>query len=243
MDHRLEGITKARSLKIFVTHGDALEFDADVLLLKYAQKPHGADRAAARRLAEVGIEPTLPKPGGFTLESTRGKMKPKSILFAGVKPIQHFLYSEIREFTKDSLTFVSRTAPNIKSVALTIHGPGYGLDEIESFRSEVAGITDAISNNTLPSGLQTIAFVENVKRRAERLALELKSLFPNGIIRTDPQGFVTGVEKQADESLRTAGVGSSSKLRVFVAMPFATEMDDVFHYAIQGGRQLCWISL
>ena len=38
----------------------------------------------------------------------------------------------------------------------------------------------------------------------------------------------------AKETLRTAGYASASKPKVFVAMPFADEMTDVFHYGIQG---------
>ena len=45
---------------------------------------------------------------------------------------------------------------------------------------------------------------------------------------------MSGLDMSAKQALRTAGYSSDSKPRVFVAMPFADEMSDVFHYGIQG---------
>jgi hypothetical protein len=223
-----------RSLKISVACEDALEFDADVLVLKYAQKLHGVDRAAVNRVIRAGSKPVLPKPGRFWFENTFGKMCSRNILLVGVKPLEHFSYEDIRDFAWGALSFLSREAPNIKSIALTIHGANYGLDEVEAFNSEIAGLIDAVSTGSFPLGLESIAFVEKDNERTRRLQVELKGLFPDGVIRIDDQGSVAGVKKQVGETLRTAGSDSSSKPFVFVAMPFIKEMDDVFHYGIHG---------
>jgi hypothetical protein len=115
-----------------------------------------------------------------------------------------------------------------------LDGPGFGLDEIEAFKSEIAGITDGVSSGCLPLQLETIAFVENTAKRARRLEIELKELFPQGLIQPDSQGSVSGLKKETTDSLSRTGSKSSSKPRIFVAMPFANKMDDVFHYGIQG---------
>ena len=47
-------------------------------------------------------------------------------------------------------------------------------------------------------------------------------------------GKGTSGSTDAQEVLRSVGYSSASKPRAFVAMPFAPEMDDTFHYAIQG---------
>ena len=48
---------------------------------------------------------------------------------------------------------------------------------------------------------------------------------------------------RGSDTLRSAGYASDAKPHVFVAMPFAGEMDDIFHYGIQGavngGGMLC----
>ena len=47
----------------------------------------------------------------------------------------------------------------MRRLALTIHGPGYGLDEVEAFESEVAGVVEAVASGHFPSNLESIAFV------------------------------------------------------------------------------------
>jgi hypothetical protein len=224
----------ARLLMISVFTGDAFKFETDVLVLKYAQGLYGVDRAALERLAGIGVNLSLPKPADCTLQKSLGSMNPRSVLFVGVKPLQKFTYPEIRDFARTALTFLTRKAPDIRSLALTIHGPGYGLDEIEAFESELAGIVEAAAKGDLPLNLESVAFVELDPGRARRLTHSLKKLLPNGVIPIGGEDAINGLEDQAQKTLRTAGYASSSKSHVFVAMPFAPEMDDVFHYGIQG---------
>jgi hypothetical protein len=222
------------SVNISVVFGDAFKFETDALILKYAQRLYGVDNAAVRRLTAIGIKLSPPKPGGFALQKTLGSMNPKNVLFVGVNHLQEFLYPQIRDFARTAVIFLAQEAPDIRSVALTIHGPGYGLDEVEAFESELAGIVEAIAARQFPLKLETVTFVESDSGRAHRLTHALKMLFPNGVIPVNASGSIIGLGDQARTTLRTAGYGSSGKSHVFVAMPFAPEMDDVFHYGIQG---------
>jgi hypothetical protein len=222
------------SLKISIAHGDALEFDADVLVLKHAQRLYGLDQAAFGRLEGIGIKLSLPKPTRFAFQDSLGSMKPRRLLFVGVKSLQQFGYPEIRDFAVKALAFLAREAPKTRSIALTIHGTGYGLDESEAFESELAGLVEAISNRSFPRTLECITFVESNTGRADRLTQSLKRLLPEGVVPIDDSGSIAGLEDQTRDTLRTAGNASLSKSHVFVAMPFASEMDDVFHYRIQG---------
>ena len=121
---------------------------------------------------------------------------------------------------------------------MTLHGAGYGLDEKEAFESEVAGLMDAIISADFPPSLTRISFVERNPGRARRLQHLLEQLISGGQISLDAR-----IGKSVDESLRSAGYSSASKPYVFVAMPFADSMDDVFHYGIQnavnGAGYLC----
>ncbi|MCP5064535.1 MAG: hypothetical protein GY936_19025, partial [Ignavibacteriae bacterium] len=138
------------------------------------------------------------------------------------------------EFGRKALISLASSDPSIKTILMTIHGPGYGLDEIEAFKSQVAGILDSISTEDIPTNLSEIIFVERSKGRAKRLQHVLKGLFPSGQIPTQRSGGIKQIGQQSAETLRAAGYGSESKKRIFVAMPFATEFDDHFHYGIQG---------
>jgi hypothetical protein len=223
-----------RSLQISVAVGNALQFEADVLALKYAQFLYGVDGAVVERLDEHGLHARLPKVGESSFHDTQGCIGATHVLFVGVSSLHEFGYTEIREFARKVLLSLSAEAPGVAHVALTIHGPGYGLDEIEAFESEVAGIVDAVTSGEFPRALRVITFVERNAGRAHRLAVALKRLLPDGTLSVDGRGTISVLGDQAQNTLRTAGYSSASKSHVFVAMPFAEEMDDVFHYGIQG---------
>lgn len=206
-----------------------MEFNADVLALKYAQGLYGVDLAVHERLTGAGSKPKLPKLGDVSFCNTGGAIAARTALFVGVRPLHEFDYGEIRAFAQAVLAaLVSR---NVRHLALTIHGPGYGLDEVEAFVSELAGITEAATQNRVPESLELISFVERDERRARRLTQVLVGLLPDGVIDV---GRKDSRDSQARRTLQAAGTTSEDKPHIFVAMSFAHEMDDVFHYGIQG---------
>ena len=222
-------------VRIEIQEGDVLRFPADVLALKYAQALYGADSAVYERLSEIGREPSsLPRVNGFKLVDTKGAIAADIVLFVGVVPLYQFGYQEIREFGRKVLVSLAGQAPQIEHVALTIHGPGYGLDEVEAFESELAGIVDAIVTRDCPAKLRRVSFIERNPGRAERLREALDELIPRGVIDRDGARSLESLAEKPRDTLRTAGYSSAAKPRVFVAMPFADSMDDVFHYGIQG---------
>lgn len=227
---------EGRFVNIIVQHGDALLFPVDVLALKYAQTLYGLDAAVVERLIGNGqdILPLLPKISGFKLLDSRDVIAAQSTLFIGVKPLRQFGYQEIREFARKALTSLAGEAPSTKHLSLTIHGPGYGLDESEAFEAELAGLFDAISGGDIPETLQRITIIDRNPGRAKRLKELLSRLLPNGRIAFDGKNSSQFLSEERTERLRTAGYTSFTKPNIFVAMPFMEEMDDVFHYGIQG---------
>jgi hypothetical protein len=223
-----------RDLRISVVHADALHFAVDVLVLKFATALHGLDKAAVSALAAQGILVRLPSLGKSTLVKTKGAIAPNQILLQGVKPLHQFEYTEIRDFIRSAIETAAVKAPSIQSIALTIHGPGYGLDEIEAFESALAGVIDSVNAGNIPNELERITFVENNSGRATRLSQALSRILPGNLLKLGNRNALTQLGAQAQSTLRTAGYSSLSKSHVFVAMPFAKEMDDIFHYGIQG---------
>jgi hypothetical protein len=165
-----------------------------------------------------------------------GAIAATHVMFVGVSQLRDFSYPGIRELAKRALTDLKRTSFDVKSVAFTIHGPGYGLDENEAFESEFAGILDAVESMAFPDSLEVISFVEVNRARANRLQARLSALLPQGTIEIDSWDarHQPSAADGYSDSWRSAGVDSASKPHVFVAMPFAPEMDDTFHYGIQG---------
>ncbi|MCI0439159.1 MAG: hypothetical protein L0177_08525 [Chloroflexi bacterium] len=221
-------------VSIVVERGDALHFGADVLVLKYANALYGVDHAAVDALSSAvpDIDARLPKAGGFYITPPTQAVGAGRVLFVGVGPLRQFGYGEIRRFARKALEALAGEMPHAGHVALTIHGPGYGLDESEAFRSEVAGLLDAIASGDLPANLAKVTIVEQNVGRARRLQTLLDQLLPSG-----PPGSQSRTSRllaEVPDRLRSVGYDSQSKPHVFVAMPFADEMDDVFHYGIQG---------
>jgi hypothetical protein len=42
------------------------------------------------------------------------------------------------------IEIVSKEMPHVEHIAMTIHGPGFGLDEVESLLAQFAGVQDAM---------------------------------------------------------------------------------------------------
>lgn len=219
-----------------VEQADALEFHADVLVLKYAQEPYGVDRNAQVRLTLAGRPARLPVTGDSTILDGTGAVGSDQVLFIGVERLEHFGYAQMRAFARRALQLLARDAAQARRVAMTLHGAGYGMDEAEAFRALLAGIMEAIAAGAMPRNLEVISFVERSPARAARLSQLLQQLLPQ--CRVEGGGVADPFDALPDASraaVASAGQAmAAAKPTVFVAMPFASEMDDLFHYGIQG---------
>lgn len=222
-------------IPIKVIDNDALAIEADVLVLKHAQSLFGVDRVVVNRLSKLhtNLLSSLPELGNFLKVETFGTLGVKEVLFVGVEQLFEFRYQNMREFTHRALAHLAKTSPQIETVCFTLHGGGYGLDEIEAFESEIAGIVDALSQAEFPQNLKQIMIVEIDKSLADRLNQALKELFPHGSVIIN-KGNLAETNSPSSSRLKEAGYSSETKPLVFVAMPFDKKMYDVFHYGIRG---------
>ena len=225
-----------QGIKIKVVNDDALSVRADVLVLKYAQISHGLTRLVLNRMHESGfsIKENQLTPWAFIQSSSYEMTSTGELLFIGVPPLGKFNYREIREFGRKTLVTLAGSAPRTRSVLMTIHGPGYGLDETEAFESQLAGLVDSIQADDYPNGLEEIIFVERSRGRAKRMQDVLAKLFPEGEIPTIAAGGFRKIGRNSAAILRSVGYESENKKRVFVAMPFAEEFADIYDYGILG---------
>jgi len=222
-------------LRIEMLQGDATAVEADVLALKYAQARYGLDAYVAQRLCEAGHseDEMSPRPGGFRLLPGVAGVAAKSILFVGVEPLWDFEYNEIRAFARKVLSSLAGQQPDAQRLIVTVHGPGYGLDEDEAFESQLAGFLDAMETSDTPEHLEVITFVERNKGRALRLQESLGQIVPPGTLDQRDSGILGAAKPETRERLRAAGYASASKAHVFVAMPFSDDLEDVYHYGIR----------
>jgi hypothetical protein len=211
--------------EILIVESDICSFDADVVVLKYAQSFYGADSVVAGALANVTEQKQLaPKPGKHSLIPTNFQLASSYVLFVGVVPLFEFNYAQIRAFSKRSIEITTKELPRASHIAMTIHGVGYGLDERESFLAQIGGILDASDGC---GAIKCVSIVEMNAMRARRLRTILRETF-----HSDDDNSPVTCKTKATQGI-DAGIESESKKHVFVAMPFAKEYEDTYVFGIQ----------
>lgn len=237
----------AHSIELTVQHDDILQVDADVVALKFAQSFYGADRAVAVALSgeEIPSSDLEPRPGDYVLSPTRGAIQAPWVLFVGVEPLHSFGYAEVRSFAARTLRILAAEGQRVRHLAMTIHGRGFGLDEVESFLAQIAGFFDAIDRGDVPPDLRRISIVEIVPSTADVLRRAMEQHLRNAA-RALPSPRGNGFQLLDEPSdprrhdgskplsaLDRAGRESANKPHAFVAMPFSDDMSDVYEYGIQ----------
>ncbi len=233
------------TIEFAIAQGDIFTFDADIIALKYAQAFYGADSSLAYSLQRAGISlgELQPAIGAFRYVETLGNARAKHALFVGVQRLTMFGYREIRSFAAQVLEGVNQYAPTTEHVCMTIHGVGYGLDEAEACRAELEGCLDAIqAAQNLPflPHLRAVTIVDRDATRIVRLRGSIDEYLSSGtgpakVSKSASVGTYlidTGSEIQRLPAAR-GGAGSHKEPHVFVAMPFNTDMNDVFYYGIE----------
>jgi hypothetical protein len=224
------GLMDYHGVELKVLQGDVLRHSSDLLVLKYAQASYGADKKAVE---VAGIDTsTLPAAGESILIQKPSGLASYNLLLLGVEPLMAFGYGSIREFSRRALVSAMEVLPPVREIAMTLHGAGYGLDEIEAFESEVAGIVEALDAGNYPRSLETVSIIERTNSRADRMRSALAALLRSAEseMRIAEPSKTKGRPQQ--RRIDSVGYNSSERPHAFVAMPFAEPFEDVFYFGI-----------
>jgi hypothetical protein len=221
-------------IRLEVVAGDVLEYETDVLALKFAQDLYGVDRIVVGLLRPSipDLNDRLPAVDQSLFVSSSGALRAPQVLFVGVQPLGLFAYAEIRQFGRAVMRELFKLRSSARYIALTLHGRGFGLDETEAFKAELAGLLDAFEAEEYPSSLEFVAIVERDSRTAARLEGVLDDVVPSHRV-LPGRSRRSSAASESRAALQTVGDASAAKPNVFVAMPFAADFDDRFHYGIQ----------
>lgn len=231
---------------IEIVQGDITQFPSDLMILKYADGNHGADLAVAEA---IGFKHHVPA-GELWFQPGDGTAS-KEVIFLGVGSLFDFRYDAIRDFGR-RLIMTAVERPTAQAITTTIHGPGYGLDEVESFRSEVMGLLDT-QGFEVSDRLERIVFVEQSMARVQRLRKELEWL--KVYLRANPAvDWQTAMahskqyhlKKQTDDhahwehlptpvtkALEPPVHSPDEKPKLFVAMPYDDKYDDEYYIGFE----------
>jgi hypothetical protein len=213
--------------------GDVCQVPSDLLLLKHAQAFYGADKQAA--LALIGARcctdrQLRPSPEHHALVATGGKIAPAQVLFLGTVPLGELDYRQMRRFARRALLTALDEEVSVRWLTATVHGVGIGLDAAEALEHLVAGFREGLAAwSDCP--IQRITFVERNERTARILTQTLRE------IAALPEPAPSPAARTVSPAAVPAAV--DQKEHVFVAMPFAEELQDVYEFGIYGPVRRC----
>jgi hypothetical protein len=222
-----------------VVAGDALNYTADVLAVKYSSASSGLGAQVRKYLPEdVGI---LPEADGYRLWSGRGIAQAEYILMLGAPPTWSLRYPQLRDLGRRFLEALWEQGLDVQHLTTTAHGlrAAAGIDEVEGFRSLLLGIADAYAAGRYPPTLKRITFVEKDENRVRLLQDALRQFLP-----IEPPITARGLKTETGTMAVMAGPESfepefrkpeadETTPHVFVAMPFSNDYDDQFYLAIR----------
>lgn len=244
-------------VRFTVQVGNVVEVPSDLLLLKFAQSFYGADGAVASRLVANGLctmEQLRPPPGQAVVLETNGAIPSKRVLFLGTPPLRGFDYGEMEIFSRRAIEKIAELRLPVRSLTTTVHGTGYGLDGGEALQRLVKGFRAGMAEQRV--SIESITFLTLGKRAERMLTTVLGALgtgakgFPYGAANENPAdpaagrpATLEGMSRVSDgrEPLRgtTLDRPSEDKRRVFVAMPFSEEFENVYEFGIYPAIRNC----
>lgn len=227
------------TIDVHLIEGDILATACDLACFKHAQSFYGADEAAVSAITKrTGASPAaFETPAGEVkvFDSAGGLAAPHVAIF-GTDRLGALRYHELRMLAGRMLGH-GQTQKTVKRLATTVHGVRAGLDEHEAVLALVGGFIDAFQKGA-GGEIEEILVVEQNAGRARRMRQTLEDgLSRTGGVTRLPTGAFRverSVAFKQTTVMATAGQASQEKPHAFVAMPFLAELEDVFHYGIQG---------
>ncbi len=219
-----------------IEEGNVTRFEADVMAFKYARSFHGADLVVARQLeqhARILPEELAAEPDEYRYLATNGAIAARHVLYMGTSGLGVFRYPQIQEFASNTLNILAKVAPETQHLAMTVHGPGFGLDGNESITSQFLGYLQVLQSPTWSMGLEQITIVERNAARVEQMRNTIDTLLKDVTYAT-PLDTGWGYWLNLNEPVAEIPViPKAQKAYAYVVMPLQHENDDLYIYGIQ----------
>jgi O-acetyl-ADP-ribose deacetylase (regulator of RNase III) len=230
----------SEKVAISVVRGDITTFACDAVMLKYARAHYGVDAIIANLIKDaLPRAETEPPEKKFSIVPTGNFLSAGAAVFIGTPSLTRFSYQDVMKFSQMAMEIAADRRNAFKHVAFTLHGAGFGLDELEAARALVTGCVSTLKKNR-PGGPERISIVELDPDRYRRVTGDFREYLPLlglSVGEGDACWELWGGPPSIAESPAPAVTLSSGRTLgtgpfVFVAMPFAQEFDDTYHYGI-----------
>ncbi len=208
-----------------------------------------------------------PRPGESAVVETAGATAPRRVLFLGTPPLFSFTYDEMEVFARRAVEQIAVLGLPVQVLTTTVPGTKFGLDGGEVLQRLVRGFRDGLSQHKL-GAIERITFLTLGKRAERMLGMALAAIensartIPNtaatarprplegvegayerieGLVEREPEPPPTsaGPQPAAISLPALPGAAAAGKKRVFVAMPFSEEFENVYEFGIYPAVRDC----
>ena len=219
-----------KEIEIGSLSGDITKIQADAFALKFVRYFYGADSAVANALSDSPeqLDKLSPEISKFSLVATNGKISVRNALFLDALSLLLICYDEIYNFPKNTLKIFKSEFPQARTVALAIHGVGYGLDETECVILQIRGLLNSLKAGCFPPNLQCIFIVDRNWERADQIQRILENNLSSykrvDRILISVNEPYSRLSRSKLFELENAGFESEKKSHIFVAISFNEDM-------------------
>jgi len=157
--------------------------------------------------------------------------------------LRGFTYEEMHIFARRAIEAIVRQRLPVRTMTTTIHGAGYGLDGGESLQRLVQGFQEGLARHP-GAGIEKIIFL-SIREREYKMLSAMLSVMQ----RTAEEDRSTPILKRRSEddipkrptipARAKAAAASREKKKVFVAMPFTEEFQNVYDFGIYPAVRNC----
>jgi hypothetical protein len=164
-----------------VVQGDALTYTCDVLAVKHSARSGGLGAQVRKQLSDTQeLDGMLPGAEEYRFFPGKGVAQAEMILMVGSPPVFSLRYPQLRDLARRFLYELWKEGVAVRHMATTMHGvrTGAGLDEVETFRALLLGLSDAYEAGEYPPMLERITFVEQDESRGRLMQEALRQFYP-----------------------------------------------------------------
>ena len=214
---------------------------ADVIAVGCPQTQEPSNVPLLNEIAGLGVPESRLKPqiDEAVLINTLGVCSSPQLLLIGCPPITEFGYTELRHFCNLAISALKTRVPHMRHFATVLHGPSMGLDQAACFDQQFQGLRDALSLGDCPRSLERMSIAEDNPERFASLLLICDRVFgpPACSGSKSSEWQVRGSQKnsfQTGKALAHPSIADSDETpSVFVAMPYRSDMRDIWKYGIE----------
>jgi hypothetical protein len=116
-------------------------------------------------------------------------------------------------FRHSVLSTLKLSRPLVEHVSMTLHGGGFGHDEAEAFRSQVAGVFDAVAAQDYLTRLRLISIIERDAEAAKHIKGLLATILPSGAVGDAVSDSDSDSRALGDARAQLGSVGHNSRAK------------------------------